>query len=387
MKLFRRLNLAIGALALIWLSGVVLVARVTAQGQPTMTLVPGQNSGQAFKNVTTSTLKVLSPDDFIGAMGVISAALGFDCADCHPGAGSDDVNWVIDTPLKVTARRMVEMVASINKTNFGGVQRVTCWTCHHGRVRPATSIQLDTLYDTPNTEVDDIVTAEPGQPTPDQVIDKYIQAIGGRQRLAGLNSFIATGTSLGYFGLGGTAEFTIYAKSPSQRATTISYKDHPERGTSAWVFDGKAGWTKTPRSLLGAYQTTGGELEGFKLEAQLAFPIEIKSALTNWRVGGRRSIGSQDYVVLQGTGVGGFMATLYFHPETGLLTRVVRYGPSPVGRVVTQIDYADYRDVSGIKFPFEQTFLWLDGRYTAKLSGVKTNVPIEASRFAKPAGQ
>ena len=46
--------------------------------------------------------------------------------------------------------------------------------------------------------------------------------------------------------------------------------------------------------------------------------------------------------------------------------------------------YTDYRDVGGIKFPFELTFLWLDGRYTAKLTDIKVNVPIDAAKFNKP---
>src|SRR6185436_5049029 len=70
-----------------------------------------QKSGTYFKNVTTSTLKELSVDDFIAAMGVMNAALGYDCATCHPGAGSDKVDFAIDTiPQKRQARLMVEMV-------------------------------------------------------------------------------------------------------------------------------------------------------------------------------------------------------------------------------------------------------------------------------------
>ena len=114
------------------------------------------------------------------------------------------------------------------------------------------------------------------------------------------------------------------------------------------------------------------------------FSSKIKQALTNWRLGQRRTIGDRDYIVLQGSGARGLLATLYFDPQSGLLTRLVRYGPSPVGRVPTQIDYSDYRDVGGIKFPFELKFSWLDGRYTAKLKEIKTNVAIDPARFAKP---
>lgn len=389
MRLSWRLNLAVAAMVCVWLSVFAWVDRVGAQGQPTLAAPADATTpaGTFFKNVTTSTLKGLSVDDFLGAMGVISAGLGLDCADCHPGAGSDEVNWVIDTPAKVTARRMVEMVATINKTNFGGVQRVTCWTCHHGRMTPATSIALDTLYDTPNSEKDDLVRVDKTGPTATQILDKYIAAVGGAKRLAGLTSFIATGSSLGYFGIGGNGEFTISAKAPNQRTTRITFKDHPERGESTWAFDGAAGWIRTPRGLLGEFELAGGELDGARLEAQLSFPGQITKVLTNWRVGERQSIGDRDFQVVQGTGPRNSLATLYFDADTGLLVRLIRYSPSPVGRVPTQVDYADYRDVGGIKFPFEIRFQWLDGRYTAKISGVKTNVAIDAAIFGKPSAR
>src|SRR5947207_1567545 len=142
MKLWWRL--AVAGLAAAWLWGFVSAARPSAQAQMTAP-IQGKKAGEYFKNVSTSTLKELSVDDFIFAMGVIADDLGLDCADCHPGAGTDQVNWVVDTTPKRTARRMVEMVAAINKTNFAGVQKVTCWTCHHGRDLPATTIALNSL--------------------------------------------------------------------------------------------------------------------------------------------------------------------------------------------------------------------------------------------------
>ena len=87
-----------------------------------------------FKNV--QVLKGIPVDDFMGTMGIMSAALGFCCSECHTGAGTDLVNWEIDTPRKRTARRMVEMVSAINRENFMGRQVVTCWTCHRGLARP-----------------------------------------------------------------------------------------------------------------------------------------------------------------------------------------------------------------------------------------------------------
>ena len=132
------------------------------------------------------------------------------------------------------------------------------------------------------------------------------------------------------------------------------------------------------------FELVGGELDGARLEAQLAFPGQIKQSLTNWRTGLRRAIENKDYLIVQGNGPRGLLATFYFDQESGLLRRLVRYTPSPVGRVSVQIDYSDYRDVGGIKFPFELQFSWLDGRYTAKIKDIKTNVAVDATKFGKP---
>src|SRR5262245_23242586 len=222
----------------LWLIGLALAARPAAQGQA----APGRTAGQVFKNVTTVGLKDLNVDDFVASMGVISADLGLDCADCHPNAGTDKADFVVDNPRKNTARRMVDMVTAINRTNFSSQQRVTCWTCHHGRITPSTTVGLDAWYDTPNVENDDLVRQGQGLPQADQVLDKYIQAVGGAQRLGAITSFVATGSATGYGELGGNAEFKVFAKAPNQRTTLITYKDHPERGISTWIFDGRTGW-------------------------------------------------------------------------------------------------------------------------------------------------
>ncbi|MBZ5673846.1 MAG: photosynthetic reaction center cytochrome c subunit [Acidobacteriia bacterium] len=401
MKFWSKVTLAFASVALLSLSGVRLSGQAPAQGKAaTQGKAQGKaetpakaaakaggpakvTAGEFFKNVTTPTLKDLTPDDFILAMGLVADNLGLDCADCHPGAGSDKVDWVIDTPQKKTARKMIEMVGTINKTNFAGVQMVTCWTCHHGRDRPATTIALDAVYSTPNSERDDLVTAVPGQSAA-AILDKYIAALGGAQRLAGITSFIATGKSVGYEGLGGTGEFNIYAKSPNMKTTEISFKDHPDRGKSIWAFNGRTGWITTPRGLLGEYEVTGTGLDGVRFDAQMAFPGQIKTLFTNWRVGQMETLGDRDFNVIQGGTARGLLVTLYFDTKTNLLSRMIVYTSSPIGRAPQQVDFDDYRDVGGVKFPFKDTFLWLDGRWTAEISSIKTNVAIDAAKFGKP---
>ncbi len=114
-----------------------------------------QMADDVFKNI--QVLKGLTVDEFMGTMGLFSAALNVCCGDCHVGAGGSDPQWDKDVPRKQTARQMIAMVNTINKTNFGGAQMVTCWTCHRGSGAPATTPGIDAIYSDPVPSPPDIL--------------------------------------------------------------------------------------------------------------------------------------------------------------------------------------------------------------------------------------
>ena len=132
-----RLILAIATVA--WLTGVGSAGGQTASPEKPLT------SEKAFKNI--QALKGIPVDDFMGTMGIMSAALSFDCSECHTGAGTDKVDWAYDSARKIIARKMVKMVTTINRDNFGGSQVVTCWTCHRGRDRPSVTPAMEIVYE------------------------------------------------------------------------------------------------------------------------------------------------------------------------------------------------------------------------------------------------
>jgi hypothetical protein len=151
--------------------------------------------------------------------------------------------------------------------------------------------------------------------------------------------------------------------------------------------DGANGWIAGPRELrpIPVTSITGQELEGMKVEGLLSFPAVIKPSLTNWRAGLPAIVDDREVQVVQGDTPGGAVVTLVFDTETGLLTRMVRYAQSPIGRLVTRVDYSDYRDVTGVKLPFKWTVAWLSGRSRYELTNVQPNARIDAARFARPA--
>ena len=188
------------------------------------------------------------------------------------------------------------------------------------------------------------------------------------------------GTSAGY-GPEGTRPIEIFAKAPGLRTTIL----HTLDGDNTTAYDGRAGWIAAPHRPVPVLALTGSELDGVKLAAELMFPSRIKDTLGGWRVGLPTEIDDRPVQVVQGSRPGGALATFYFDSGSGLLVRLVRYANSRVGRLPTQVDYADYRDVAGIKIPFRLTVTWLDGIEKVALTDVQLNGPVDAAKFGKPA--
>ncbi|MEP7307351.1 MAG: c-type cytochrome [Acidobacteriota bacterium] len=365
--------LGVTATSVVWLLSALVAGQGGSAQKPPM-------AEEVFKNVRV--LKGIPVDEFMGTMGIFSAALGMSCEDCHEASDAKWENYALDTsPRKTTARRMIQMMAAINQGSFGGRQVVTCYSCHRGADKPKTTPSLTAIYSTPPPEEPpDIIPVAPNAPPVDRILDKYLAAIGGAQKLAGVTSFVAKGTSVGYGPEGTNRPVEIYAKAPEQRTTII----HTLDGDSTTTFNGTAGWIAAPHRPVPVLELTGSDLGGIRLDAGLSFPARIKQTFNNWRVGASSTIDDKDVEVVQGTSAGGTLATLYFDRESGLLLRMVRYADSRVGRLPTQFDYADYRDVSGVKMPFKWKMTWLDGFEDLTLTEIQPNVAIDAAKFAKP---
>ena len=96
-------------------------------------------------------------------------------------------------------------------------------------------------------------------------------------------------------------------------------------------------------------------------------------------------IDEKEVAVVQGTNPRQPPVNFYFDAKSGLLVRVLRFVDTAVGRVPTQIDFSDYRDVSGVKMPFKWITTWTNGQATTELTQIQVNTPIDAARLTRPA--
>jgi photosynthetic reaction center cytochrome c subunit len=377
--LSKRWALVVAVTTAAWLTSVALAVSTAAQSQAGST---PQMSEQVFKNV--QVLKGVPLDEFMGTMGVFTASLSLCCGDCHTGAGTSNPKWDDDPPRKRTARAMVQMVQGINRTNFGGRQVVTCWTCHRGQKSPSVTPPLDFAYGEPVVVPPDLLPrATSGGPTLDQIFDKYIQALGGSARANAITSYSAKGSSILYGEVGNGDPADIYARAPNQLAMTT----HQREGDVVRTFDGTSAWWQVPLTVTPQYALTGTLLEGARFDAAMAVPWRIRDFFTNWRVSYPTTLDGAGVDVVQGNTSAGMIGTLYFDKQSGLLKRMIRYANTAVGRTPTQIDYSDYRPVAGVMMPFKFSYAWVSLREEWTLTEYQPNVSIDPSKFGKPANR
>ena len=324
---------------------------------------------EQFKNI--QVLKDLPADQLIPAMQFISASLGVECEFCHvQGAFDKD-----DKKPKKTAREMITMMMAINKDNFEGHREVTCFTCHRGASDP---VGTPIISDAPaKPEAENAAAAAKPLPAADAILDKYLQAVGGRDAVEKITSRVEK-ASLTVPG-GPEVPIDIFAKTPDKRISMMHMKD----GDSITAFDGHQGWLSNPGRPTRPMSEQDNNVA--KLDADLHFAADVKKLFSTFQVRETEKIADREVYPVVATSEGNPPVRLYFDAESGLLVRMIRYTETPLGRNPSQVDFADYRDTDGVKIPYRWTLARPGQRFTIQVSAVKQNIPVEDSEFAMPA--
>lgn len=339
---------------------------------------PGSQPKKAeeqFKNI--QVLKGVPADEVFPTMQFITASLGVECDFCHvQNAFEKD-----DKKPKQTARKMMEMMFAINKDSFEGHREVTCYSCHRGSANPVAIPAVMTDQPMPGMTG----PHRPGEskegsketgPSAQQLLEKYVQASGGAAAVDKVTSRVMKGTI--DFG-GRSLPIDIYSKDPEKR---ISFT-HMNEGDSVTAFNGQEGWLGTPGHPL--REMHGSDLDAASLDADLHLPTHLEHMFSKLRVRGIEKVGDKDAYEVVGQRDGNTPLRLYFDEQSGLLVRMVRYGDTALGWNPTQIDYADYRDVEGMKVPYRWTLARPNGLFTIQVTELKQNVPVDDAKFVKPA--
>jgi hypothetical protein len=368
-------------------------------------------------------------------MQYVAASLGVQCNYCHVmGDNASD-----DKDTKKTARKMMQMVSDLNTQFFAGKPAVSCASCHNGHAKPSRTPPLAI-----NMTPDEAAVAAaargrrgggPGGPgggapgaggapggqaaagapgvagapgggqgrgpagppapppvteTVDQVIAKYVQALGGQPALQNAKTRVMTGTVTNRDLT--TINVTMTEKNTGEGRIELATQPNPTvratNGTAAWQIGGGGG----PGGGVNPRDITGFQMQqGFRL-ADFSLPLHIKERYQNLAVKpAYETIDGKQAVVLTGTPYPNVTEELAFDRESGLLLRRTITSGSAGGFGIMalgeQIDYSDYRDVSGVKVPFALRHSTWNAVSNEKFTDVKINAPVADTIFAKPTPQ
>jgi len=325
---------------------------------------------EEFKNI--QALKGIPADQVIPSMQFIAASLGVECEFCHVA----HANEKDDKKPKVTARKMINMMMAINKDNFEGHREVTCYSCHRGSRDPVATPIITDEDAKPAAEGE----KKPGEakamlPSAEQLLDKYLAAIGGADALQKITSRVQKGTITAFGGQHFPVD--VYSKAPDKRLSVM----HLQGGDSFTGFDGKQGWLSVPGRV---HTMSAAENAAARIDADLYLPAHLKTLYEKFRVDIGEKIDGHETYVVAGRTVGQPPLRLYLDKESGLLLRLVRYAETPLGRNPTQIDYADYRDANGVKAPFRWMLARPGNRFTIQVEQLQQNVAVDDSKFLPP---
>jgi hypothetical protein len=326
-----------------------------------------QKAEQVYKNI--QVLKGTPADQLLPAMQFISASLGVHCEHCHvEGAFDKD-----DKKPKQQARQMIQMMMAINQNNFSGHREVTCYSCHGGALHPLATPRVvgETVSEAPHPEA-----AAPPSGSPDEILNHYLQAIGGAAPLQSIHNQTEKGTLDA--GIGGQFPVEIAMKSPDKRSQIV----HFTSGDSVELLNGNAGWSLVPGRPL--HEMSPAELESARMQADPAFLDRVRHSYSEFKIVREIQIENHAAIVVRASASNLPPLQLCFDKTSGLLLRLVRFIDSPLGRNPTQIDYSDYRSVAGTMQPFRWTVSQPQNHYTVQLTEISVNQPLEDSRFAKP---
>jgi photosynthetic reaction center cytochrome c subunit len=347
-----------------------LASGQTAPGNPAES--HAKKTEEAYKNI--QVLKGFPADQLIPAMQFISSSLGVECSYCHTeGAFEKD-----DKKPKQTARKMMQMMFAINQANFEGKREVTCYSCHRGSPHPVGTPMIAEAGAPPAHEAAPVEPAPLPSDTPgvEQILGKYVQTIGGASAIEKLSTRVETG-SIDISGRQFPVE--LFSKIPGKRVLII----HLPNGDNITALDGAAGWISTPGRP--TREIPAPEMLSARLEADLRLPIHFQQFFSEIKAANPEKIGDHDVYVVTGGGAGEAAAKFYFDEQSGLLLRMLRYSDSPLGRNPTQVDYSDYRDEGKLKVPFQRTISTPRSRYSIRIEHVQDNVPVDDSKFTRPA--
>ncbi len=213
----------------------------------------------------------------------------------------------------------------------------------------------------------------------EEIIEKSIAASGGRAAMEKLSSTFAKGVmEFSAQEMHGTME--IYAKAPNKQLVVMMLESV---GEIRQGFDGTVAWAREASGHI--LELTGGPLEDMRRNAVFNAALKWREIFPKVELAGEETIDGRTALAVRFVPASGKAITRYFDAASFLMLRETGTRETPQGPIDVRADFSDYRDVNGIKAPFQIRQSMPFGQIVVNITELKNNVEIEDARFTKPA--
>lgn len=213
----------------------------------------------------------------------------------------------------------------------------------------------------------------------DEILGRYETAVGGKEAIDRLTSYRMKGT----FELSVLSEpgkLQVWGKDPDKTLAVIEF---PRIGTLKKGFDGQTRWVQTP---VGTFtDSSPQEIAEMERDSEVYSASRIRSFFESMKLERKARLSGRDMYVVEGKPPKGPAEKLFFDVENGLLVRwdMARQQPQR-GTVFVKVHLNDYKEVDGVKVPFNVRFSFESFSFTVKIDELEHNLRIDDAFFKKP---
>ena len=215
-------------------------------------------------------------------------------------------------------------------------------------------------------------------PSVDTVLQKYVDAIGGKEALAKLTTRVIKG-KVDLIGVSRGGRMESYTMAPNKSLTVM---DVHSLGIIKHGFDVRSGWYSSNK--VGTRNLKGPELAALAADADFYRDLRMRELYPTIKLQGKTKSGFRELYVVHATPREGGAEYFYFDVETALLFRRDTTRQTPAGMMHAEMYFGDWREVDGIRLPFSVTESMGQTSLVLTVEEVKHNVPIADAMFRRP---
>ncbi|MGM0407179.1 MAG: insulinase family protein, partial [Bacteroidota bacterium] len=242
----------------------------------------------------------------------------------------------------------------------------------HDRLKPFDADGKIEIYDAYGNPVkEDKAKQIPDGVTVQKIIDQYVEAIGGEEKLQSINDLTMKASTVMN---GMEIEQITYRKAPNQYAMKMSMNGNVMMEQK---FDGEKGSMK---SFQGEQEIKGDDLENLKIDATINQELKYDELGVELSLDGMETVNNKDVYKIKVVSPTGQTTYDFYDAESGLKLMTKQTVSTPQGDVTQTQTYLDYKQFGGIKYP---TLIKISGMQNMELNvnSVEINTGLEENLF------